>query len=274
MIRAVQGALDRHERWNAIMREQGSQPYPDDTRSDVSFAELRAVLTELTTARQEIAALTKDRDAYRQQCRIEHEALVASEQAAAAAVFGRETVEEELRLEKTATDRANQDYGRVVHELHTLRAQHRAAVEALMELRPSVEALIGRAEGRPVPGSYHFRRHALTLARGLDAILTPASPDTAPLEQMVANQAPLPDDAAKVLYENLPELYGNGPDTAPVGEATRSARADGTATSNTTNWPLDPATCRAQGHGRVACERCGAELVDVASVQGQAVGRG
>jgi hypothetical protein len=38
---------------------------------------------------------------------------------------------------------------------------------------------------------------------------------------------------------------------------------------------LDPATCRAQGHGRVACERCGAELVGLESVrQGQAVGRG
>jgi hypothetical protein len=30
---------------------------------------------------------------------------------------------------------------------------------------------------------------------------------------------------------------------------------------------LDPATCRAQGHGRVACQDCGAELVDVASVR-------
>jgi hypothetical protein len=30
---------------------------------------------------------------------------------------------------------------------------------------------------------------------------------------------------------------------------------------------LDPATCRAQGHGRVACERCGAEWVGLERVR-------
>lgn len=232
-----------------------------------------AALVELTTARQGIAALTRERD----EARAELDALVA--QLCDDLNLAIESAPElTARLRQQHADQRQT----MAEENATLRAQHRAAVEALRHVstRRFADGTFCYCLGEEVgPDGPH--KPYCNIAR---KALTPASPDTAPVGEAWRLIETAPTDGTRVDLWVVRPRTGKGcriadcfrelaqwwfSDTRPVDEI-----------GQPTHWQplppppgttMDPTTCRAQGHGRVACERCGAEWVGLESVrQGQA----
>lgn len=137
---------------------------------EVSAYTVRDIAAELTTARQEIAALTRERDGWNETARemangLEFYRGIVQQ---AGAHLGPEVY--------TSDDGSVQDSVlalKVPELVATLRAQHREAVEAVAK----AVALLGPVEQTDMEAM----QRAITQAYFILRPLTPASPDTAPV---------------------------------------------------------------------------------------------